>query len=168
VDKRTKKTLSLDNAMQRMGKYCSYTERSIAEVKKKLKELNVAPEDTDTVLQRLAKMGFLNEDRFATAFAGGKFRIKKWGKKRIEIEMKRKGLSSELIEKGLKQLPEADYLETLEHLLKKKQEQIMRSGKDEKDYDTRQRNRQKLIRFALQKGYEMDLVMTRVRKLFPF
>lgn len=168
MDKRTKKTLSVDNAVQRMGKYCAYSERSIAEVRKKLKSLNVTSEDSEVVLERLKKQGFLNEDRFATAFAGGKFRIKKWGKRRIEMEMKKKGLSGELIEKGLKQLPEKEYAETLEELLQKKWKQLVRSGKDDIEHEIKQQNRQKLIRFALQKGYEIDLVMERVRKLFPF
>jgi len=165
VDKRTKKTLSTDNAVLRMGKYCAYAERTIAEVKRKMKTIGVLPEDEDAVLERLKKQGFLNEDRFATAFAGGKFRIKKWGKKRIGMEMRKKGLSNELIEKGLSQLPEADYTETLDGLLKRKWQIITRSGIDEKDYEAKQRANGKLIRFALQKGYEMDLVLQRVKKL---
>jgi regulatory protein len=165
VNKRTKKTLSVDNAVQMMGKYCAYRERSIDEVVKKLKGFAMSPANIQLVLERLTKQGFLDEDRFATAFAGGKFRQKKWGRKRIQMEMKKKGLSNELIEKGLSQLLEKDYIETLDVLIQKKWKQVTRSGKDADDYETKQSNRGKLIRYALQKGYEMDLVLDRVRKL---
>jgi regulatory protein len=165
VDKRTKKTLSVDNALLRMSKYCAYAERSIDEVKKKLKTIGVSPNDSELVMERLKKQGFLNEDRFASAFAGGKFRIKKWGKKRIGMEMKRKGLTDDLIEKELSLLPEKEYQETLDMLLQKKWKQIMRGDTGETDYDTQQKNKGKLIRYALQKGYEMDLVLEKVRKM---
>lgn len=165
MDKRTKKTLSVDNAVIRMGKYCSYTERSIDEVKKKLKTLGVSVEDTQLVMERLTKMGFLNESRFASAFVSGKFRMKKWGKKRIEMEMKRKGVSNELIEKGISGLSQEEYIEALDTLLQKKWNTIARTSKETDDYEAKQRQKQKLIRFALQKGYEMDLVFQRVKVL---
>jgi len=165
MNKRTKKTLSADAALLRLQNYCAFRERSTEEVRKKILEFGLNPSEAWTVLEKLTKAGFLNEDRFARAFAGGKFRIKKWGKRKIEVEMKKKGLSEELIEKGLNELPEKDYSDTLDDLLKKKWAQIARKGTDTKDYETRQKNHQKLIRYALQKGYEMDLVMQKVNKV---
>ncbi|HTB06161.1 MAG TPA: RecX family transcriptional regulator, partial [Bacteroidia bacterium] len=86
MSKRTKKTLSVDAAVLRLGKYCAYTERTLDEVNKKLKELEVSEEDAKIVIERLTKQGFINEKRFAESFARGKFRIKKWGKRRIKME----------------------------------------------------------------------------------
>lgn len=165
MSKRTKKTLSVDEAVARMGKYCAYTERSTDDVKKKLKTLGVSAEDTQLVMERISKMGFLNESRFASAFATGKFRMKKWGKKKLGMEMKRKGLTDELIQKGLSQLSEMDYTETLDTLLQKKWKVISRSVSDDDDYETKQKHKQKLVRFALQKGYEADLIFERIKKL---
>ncbi|MGP8216454.1 MAG: regulatory protein RecX [Bacteroidia bacterium] len=168
MDKRTKKKLSADNALLRMGKFCAYRDRSMDEVKKKLKSLDVSPADAKIVMEKLTKQGFIDENRFAKSFAGGKFRIKKWGRKKIEIEMKKKGISEELIEKGLKQLPEKEYLDTLDSLLQKKWKQIMQRHERMEttdNYETKQHNQQKLIRFALQKGYEMDLVMERIKSV---
>lgn len=162
MSKRTKKTLSLDAAVLRLGKYCAYTERTLEEVNKKLEALEVSEEDAKIVVERLTKQGFINEKRYAESFARGKFRIKKWGKRRIKMEMRKKGLSDELIEKGLKELPEEDYSTTLDELLQKKWKQIQRSSANDKEINYK---RQKLIRYALQKGYEMDLVMERIKVL---
>jgi len=165
MNKRTKKTLSVDAVLLRMQNYCAFSERSTEEVRKMMKDFDLNPADAWTVLERLTKAGFINEARFAKSFAGGKFRIKKWGKRKIEVEMKKKGLSEELIEKGLNELPEKDYTDTLDELLKKKWAQISRKEVEKDDYEAKQKNRQKLIRYALQKGYEMDLVMERVKKM---
>jgi regulatory protein len=165
MNKRTKKTLSVDGALLRLRKYCAFTERSKEEVKRKLQNYIMAPGEPEQVMESLIKDGFINELRFAKAFAGGKFRIKKWGKRKIEVEMKKKGLSEELIEKGLNELAENDYEAMLDELLQKKWKLIMRSAKDTESYEGKQANQQKLIRYALQKGYEMDIVIERIRKI---
>ncbi len=42
--------------------------------------MGLNPSQVDELLAYLITEGFLNEERFAKAFAGGKFRIKKWGR----------------------------------------------------------------------------------------
>ncbi|HXB13899.1 MAG TPA: regulatory protein RecX [Bacteroidia bacterium] len=164
MDKRTKKSPSIDDALARVRKYCAYSERSKVEVKKKLVEYGVMEGDINMILEKLVKEGFLNESRFALAFAGGKFRMKKWGRTRIKMEMKRKGLSQELIEQGLSELPEKAYTDTLDELLNKKWKQLQ--GKSEGNNSKPiMAEKQKLIRYALQKGYEQDIVMNRMSKL---
>ena len=164
MNKRTKKSLSVDDALARARKYCAYSERSRVEVARKLKEYGVMEGDIDMILEKLVKEGFLNEKRFASAFAGGKFRMKKWGRNRIKIEMERKGLSSELISNGLSELPEKEYLDTIDGLLNKKWKMLQRRGTGNISKPTLA-DKQKLIRFVLQKGYEHDMVMNRMRKL---
>lgn len=164
MDKRTKKTPTIDVALIKARKYCAYSERSKAEVEKKLRNLGAIGGDIPDIIEKLIKEGFLNETRFASAFASGKFRYKKWGKKRIAIEMKRKGLSEELIDKGISELSTEDYETTLDELLKKKWKQLERKIVPD-DYESAFIAKQKLIKYALQKGYEMDIVMERVKNL---
>lgn len=165
MSKRTKKTLSIDAALLRLRKYCAFTERTTEEVKKKMVGYGLSDEDKRVALEKLVKEGFINETRFASAFAGGKFRIKKWGRKKIEVEMRRKGLPDELINKGLKELKEEDYVVALDELLKRKWAQILRKEPADADYETRLKNKQKLMRYGIQKGYEHQLVMDRVSRL---
>jgi len=164
MNKRTKKSPSIDDALARARKYCAYSERSKVEVERKLNEYGVLEGDINMIVEKLVKEGFLNEKRFASAFAGGKFRMKKWGRTRIKMEMKRKGLSSELIEQGLSELPEQIYTDTLDELLNKKWKQLQRraTGNNAKP---EMAEKQKLIRYALQKGYEQDIIMNRMSKL---
>ena len=165
MNKRTKKNLSVEAASLRLQNYCAYTERTKQEVLKKMQGYGLSEGDAEIVMEKLIKAGFINETRFVKSFAGGKFRIKKWGKRKIEMEMKKKGISGELIEKGLNEVTENDYQEALDELLEKKWKLIMRSAKEDEDYEVKQRRKQKLMRYVLQKGYEMDIVIERIKKM---
>lgn len=164
MDKRTKKTPSVDAVLLKARKYCALSERSKSDVKKKLRDYGTMEGDIPDIIEKLEKEGFLNEKRFASAFAGGKFRYKKWGRNRIKNEMKRKGLSDELITKGMAELKDDDYLETLAELLAKKWKQLERKVNKE-DYESVAIARQKLIKYALQKGYEQDIIMKKMREM---
>ncbi len=102
------------------------------------------------MVSRLITERFLNEERFAKAFAGGKFRIKKWGRNKIVHELEAHRVTAKCIEKGLKEIDEADYRKTLRELLKKK----LAVGGDESLF----KRNNKAARFAIAKGYEPELV----------
>jgi len=164
MDKRTKKTPSIDVALLKARKYCSLYERSKAETEKKLRDYGVMEGDIPFIIEKLVNEGFLNENRFATAFASGKFRYKKWGRNRIVMEMKRKGLSEELIKKGISELSQEEYGKTLDTLLQKKWVQLERKIVPD-DYESGYIAKQKLIKYALQKGYEQDIIISRLKQM---
>jgi regulatory protein len=167
MDKRTKKTPSVDAALQKARKYCALRERSVSEVSKKLVEYGLMQGDITDTIEKLKAEGFINEQRFATTFASGKFRNKKWGRNRLKNEMRRKGLTDNLIQQGLAEVPEDTYLQTLEELLIKKWNQLKRKIVED-DYQSAQAARQKLMVYAVQKGYEHDAVMKKMGELKLF
>ncbi len=138
------------DALLQAAHFCAYQERTIQDVKKKLHSWDVSPEDTEAIIQRLIEDGYLSDQRYAQSFARGKFRTRQWGRLKIEQEMRRKGLESEDRKTGLEEIDENQYLQSLKSLLSKKAASL-------KDTDPRVR-KQKLVRFALGKGYESGLV----------
>ncbi len=138
------------NALLEAAHFCAYQERTVQEVKKKLKSWDVSEEDTEEIIKRLVEDGYLDQERYAQSFARGKFKTRQWGRLKIEQEMRRKGLDSEDRKTGLEEIDENQYLESLKSLLAKKSASL-------KDTDPRLR-KQKLVRFALGKGYESGLV----------
>ena len=74
------KTLSAQQVKQKIERYCAYQERSHQEVRKKLYDFGLYRDDVEEMLSSLITEGYLNEERFSKAFAGGKFRMKKWGR----------------------------------------------------------------------------------------
>ena len=111
-------------------------------------------------MKHLQEAGFLDETRFSESYVSGKFRIKKWGKRKIYAGLRAKGVSSELIVGVLKEIDQDLYTETLVSLASKKLEEL--SLKKDSPWE----RKIKLTRFLLQRGYENDLVADAVDQLF--
>jgi len=167
MDKRTKKNLSEEGLLLRIRKYCALRERSNKEVRKKLLELDVLEDKVQLIIEKLKDEGFLNENRYVSAYARGKFRNKKWGKKRIEMELKKQGIGEELLEKGLSEIENEDYLQVLDKLLIKKWRRLKAKADDVgfSDKDLFSPAMQKLVNYAMQKGFEYDIIVDRAKKV---
>ena len=111
---------SAHEAKEKIQHYCAYQERSHQEVRNKLYEFGLHRNNVDEIISDLITNGFLNEERFAKAFAGGKFRMKKWGRTRITNALELKGVSKNCILIALKEIDENSYVGTLQQLLSEK------------------------------------------------
>ena len=78
------------------------------------------PYIADEILMELIQDGFLNEERYAQAFARGKVNIKGWGRKKIELELKMRGISAPCIVKALSEIDTDNYSAKLTSLAQKK------------------------------------------------
>jgi len=155
---KSQKTYTLKEATSRLEGYCSYQERCHKEVQQKLREMRMIPEAVDQITLHLLQHDFLNESRFAQAFARGKFHAKKWGKQRLIRELKRRNISKYNIELALKEISENDYLSAFQLLSEKRMEQLA----SEKNL---QKKRKKLADFLLYRGWESALVYEKIREL---
>ncbi|MFY7693379.1 MAG: regulatory protein RecX [Sediminibacterium sp.] len=109
-----------EQAIQRIRHYCAYQERAQQEVRDKLYELGMTMDEVEEIMSDLIAENFLNEERFALQFAGGHFRIKGWGKVKIQHALQQKRVSSYNIKIGLKAIDEDAYIKTLKQLATKK------------------------------------------------
>lgn len=153
------KQLSKEQALQRARHYCGYQERSHTEVKEKLYSFGLRKTDVEELLSTLIEENYLNEERYATMFAGGKFRMKQWGRVKIKYELKLKRVSEYCIRKAMKEIDEEDYLKTLETLAKKKWDTVKGEGVNHFV------KMSKTTDYLVQKGFEMDLVRAAIAKL---
>lgn len=145
-----KSYILLRESIAKAEHYCTYQERCHKEVKNKLFEIGTHPADFDEVFLHLMKGNFLNEERFARSFARGKFKIKGWGKLKISNELKLRGINSKLISMSLEEIDEASYGQRLDKVLCEKRR--LTKGKNAFDLASKLKN------YALQKGFEMELV----------
>ena len=79
--------------------YCAYQERSQYEVRGKLISLGMRNQELEEIILHLIETNFLNEERFAKAYAQGKLRVKGWGKNKIKQGLLFKQVSTPLIKK---------------------------------------------------------------------
>jgi len=110
---------TVKQAVEKAMKYCAYQERCQLEVRNKLREFAITPDEREEVIMELIQQNFLNEERYAKAFARGKFRMKKWGKKKIELALKQKDISSVCIATGFKEITEDEYTTAINQIIEK-------------------------------------------------
>ncbi len=156
----TTKTYTLEEAKRKLEAYCAYQERCHKDVAQKLRDMRMIPEAIDVVIGHLLEHNFLNEERFAKAFARGKFRHKSWGKVRITRELKQRGISAYNLKSALAEISPEEYEEVFYALSRKRNQQLS----SEKD---KYRKRKKLADYLTYRGWEGDLVYEIVKELVP-
>lgn len=147
-----KQQLSKEQALQKARHYCAYQERSHTEVKEKLYGYGLRKAEVEELLSTLIEENYLNEERFAAQFAGGKFRMKQWGRVKIKYELKQKRVSEYCIKKAMKEIDEEDYQKTLQKLAEVKWNSVTGEGVNHFV------KMSKTTDYLVQKGYEMELV----------
>jgi regulatory protein len=137
-------------ALAKAENYCAYQERSQQEVRDKLYEWGLWPDAVEQVISELIQGNFLNEERFAKAYAKGKFSQKAWGRVKIKQGLKLKRVPDVLIKKALLNIDADDYFAALTKLLEKKASTVSEKNELKRRY--------KLQQYAMGRGFEADLV----------
>jgi regulatory protein len=145
------KNIGVEAAYRKVKYYCAYQERNHAEVKQKLYGFGLYKPEVEQLLSKLIEENYLNEERYAITFAGGKFRVNKWGKTKIAYALKQKNVSAYCIKKALQSITEDDYLKCLNKLALDKLALL----KSERNIFTK---RAKLQNYLVGKGYEFEKV----------
>ena len=114
-------------------------------------------DEAEEIIAWLILENFINEERFAKIFAGGKFRIKNWGRKKIIFELKSRKLSPYCIQSGLLEISDEDYKKTVDVLIKKKSSGMIESNSLVK--------KQKIANYLIGKGYESELIWSRLNEI---
>ena len=154
----SKKSYTVEEALSKLQKYCSYQDRCHKEVEQKLKTMRMIPEASDQIIMALIHGDYLNEERFTLAFVRGKFKIKKWGRHRLTSELKQRNISKYLIDKALKQISEVAYKATFETLVHKKVASLTGVSAF--------KNKKKLADYLLYRGWESSMVYEKVNQVF--
>jgi len=149
-ENKPKKKLTPSQALLKAESTCAYQERCQQEMRDKLYEWGLFSNDVENIIAKLITDNFLNEERFAKAYAGGKFRIKKWGRVKIKLELKKRKISDYCIKKAMQEIDDKDYLKTIKDLINKKSKEI-KGGKE-------MVRKYKIAKYIASRGFEQDLI----------
>ncbi len=144
------KKLTPAQALLKAQSSCAYQERCQQEMRDKLYEWGLYSDAVENIIADLITDNFLNEERFAKSYAGGKFRIKKWGKIKIKIELKKRKISEYCIKKAMEEISDKDYIKTIKQLIEKKSKEIKGGKVQIRNY--------KISQYIISKGFEGNLV----------
>ena len=150
MPQKSDKTLSPDQVLDKMAKYCAYQERCVKDVRDKLKAFDIPQTEKDKILDYLLDNRFVNDERFAKSFVRGKVNQSGWGLNKIRFHLIQKGIAKETIDEALEQTDEDVYRQRLIDILTTKSKTI----KGDSDFE----RKRKLAAYAMQKGFEGNLV----------
>jgi len=157
ADTKKRKVYTLPEAFVKIASFCAYQERTQQEVRLKLYEYGIKTDEVEELIVKLISENYLNEERFAKAFAGGRFRIKKWGRIKIIRELEMRGLSNFCIQSGLAEINSKDYTQTISEIINKKQSEIKILNPLQKKC--------KIATYLISRGFEADLVWDKLNKI---
>lgn len=146
-----KKLFTFDEIKQKLVNYCVYQDRCHSEVEQKMREFVLIPEAKDEIILYLIRENYLNEERFTRSYIRGKFYIKSWGKTKIKIHLKQKGVTEKLITKSFDEIDDVDYLKIIQklydnHFSKQKGLQVYQK-------------KSKTIKYLLSRGFEYENIL---------
>jgi regulatory protein len=136
--------------LTKMKQYCSFQERCMADVNFKLQSFHLQEGMAEKIILELEKENYLDEARYAKVFAGGKFRINKWGKNKIYAALQHKRVPELFILQGLSEIDDEEYVRVLRELISSKSREIK-----EPDFN---KHKGKVASFAISRGFEPRLV----------
>jgi len=145
------------NFVLQLKRYCNYQERCTAEINRKMFQLDVPVEWQSEILDYLIENNLLNEKRFAISYSIGKIRNNYWGKQKILASLKQKKIDTSLINEAFKFVDDEEYLSILRHIMNIK---IGKIGDISID-----KNKKKLLNYALQKGFESSLIWQVIKEI---
>ena len=144
------KEISEQEAYLRLAAFCAQAEHCQQEMRDKMKRWNVDETVQNRIIDRLIKERYIDDERYARAFVKDKIRYNKWGRRKVQQALWQKHIDDDIQQRVLDEIDEKEYLDVLLPLLKQKR----KSTKADSDYELNQ----KLVRFALGRGFTYDLI----------
>lgn len=133
-----------------MMRLCSRSEHCRSDILSRVKALDVP--DPEAVVEKLCKEGFIDDARYASAFARDKSSLSGWGSLKIKLALQAKGIDQATIAAALGDVDEESAGRRLDALLRAK----MRSLRG--DEDERER-KMKVVRYAMGRGYDYETII---------
>lgn len=127
--------------------YCATAEHCSYEVRLKLQQWGATDEQIEHIVAHLQKEHFVDEQRYCNAFVHDKLLYQGWGRMKMRAQLQAKHLPTTAIEQALNEIDRDTYMSVLTRVLATKKRSI-------KSADPQAR--EKLIRFAMQRGFIYD------------
>lgn len=143
-------TMTEQEAFLRLSALCAQAEHCEYEMQEKMRRWQLPDDAQARVMQRLVSERYVDDNRYALAFARDKVKYNKWGRRKVEQTLWQKRIKDDIRQQVLDSIGDADYISVLRPLLQQKR----RAVKARNDYELRM----KLVKFALGRGFTMDVI----------
>ena len=152
------KEITEKEALKKLGALCSRAEHCSFEMQEKMTRWGLDEKAQANVMAELVKGKFVDDERYARAFANDKAQYNKWGRRKIDQALYMKRISEDVRRKVIDEIDETVFNSSLRPLLEAK----LKSTKAKSDYELMC----KLLRFAIGRGYDMDEARSCLEEIF--
>ena len=147
---RNKRILTPEEALSRAAGLCAKCEQCTPELRKKLAAWGIFPADADRIIRKLEEMRFVDDARFARAYAHDKLAYSGWGRNKIIQGLWAKRLDRGYIDISMDDIDDEEYESVCRRVISSK----IRLSKDGlSTYESKM----KILRYAVQRGFETRL-----------
>lgn len=150
------KMLSESEVLLRLQYLCSKSERCKKDIFDKLKSWKYEG-NAEKIVEKLSQDGFIDETRYANAFAKDKMKLAVWGRNKIRYHLRSRNIDPKIIETVLNETNPDEYEQAIFKELERKNKTV-----HEANYYKR---KQKLFSFAFQRGVETEIAARLIEKL---
>ncbi len=157
MQKDRNRKLTVGEAFGKLSALCSRSEHAPADIEHKMRDWNLSEEEQTEVMQRLFQGNYLDTHRYARAFVHDKLLYSGWGRRKMQFTLRQKAIESRCIDEAFEEMDEEVYRDVLCRLLTSKMKQTKAGSASEL--------RLKLLRFAVGRGFEMDIADDVIRAL---
>lgn len=147
--------LSPEATFNKLAALCAASEHCKHDLAVKMEGWGLMPEQMQEVINKLEKERYVDDLRYAKAYARDKVRFARWGKRKIRMQLTIKQISSDIINEALNGIPYEEYEEALNGVIESKRRQV--KGRNDYERDM------KILRHACSKGFEPHLVMEQLK-----
>lgn len=144
------KKKSANEAIASLTSLCSRSEQCSGDIIQKCRKWGLSEEECAETVEYLRKERYVDDERFCRAFVNDKVRFSKWGRRKVEQALAMKGISESMRREALDRVDEREYISALRPLIQAKRKSVKAAN----DYELNG----KLIRFAMQRGFTMDII----------
>ena len=145
-----KKEMTEQEAYLQLAALCAQAEHCQQEMRDKMRRWELDETVQNRIIARLVKERYIDDERYTRAFVKDKIRYNKWGRRKVQQALWMKHIDTDIQQRVLDEIDEKEYLNVLRPLLKQKRKSIKAAN----DYELNQ----KLIRFALGRGFGFDII----------
>ena len=150
------KQITPEKALERLETLCARAEHCSGELRRKLRMWRITPDDADAIIYSLTRRRFVDDARFARVFVRDKYRFNRWGRIKLRMELRTRGVADSIIDEAFEEIDDDIYYQALFAVIKAK----ARSMKEEDDFTWRR----KLYMAAAARGYEGEVIAAALRK----
>lgn len=150
-----KRKPTADEMLLRMAGLCAGAEQCVADIRSKILKQGFSTEEAERMIAYLQRNRYLDDERYARAYALDKVRFAGWGRMKVRMGLRAKGIGDDVISRALDYIPEADYEVAMGKVMASKAK-----GLDLAEV----KDRQKLYRHMASRGFESQKIIEAMRK----